>query len=1065
MRPSFQLFCLLAIALCSSCTTHSIDDDVAEVTRAICTSGSLNVTPIGPADPGTQVTLVAASVACGAGETAEFRFGYHREGVPGLTLIQDWSTSDTAHWDTTGLPSGKYVLYAYARAVGTTATSYRTAPYMLKDVCTSTTLAASPTSPQAAGTLVTLSAQATCTGGTAEYRFLYRRIDQVPWLELQGWTTTGSAAWDTSGFTEAKYNLVVQVRRQGNASGWEGIQYLLFELGGFPTLTSGLHFSCARLPDGSVRCWGNNAYGQHGATTPDVGLAPGEMGDALPSVDLGGGNTAMALTAGPHHACAILNNGSVKCWGENRNGALGLGDLNHRSAGAGELGDALPAVALGTGRTARSISAGYSFTCALLDNDQVKCWGANAHGQLGQGHTADIGDAPGEMGDTLLPIDLGSGRTAKAITTGHSHVCALLDNDQVKCWGYNTAFGVLGLGDTVGRGDHPGEMGDALPAVDLGAGRTAVSLTAGAQHTCAVLDNQSVKCWGQAGRGQLGLGDTNHRGDASGEMGDALPPVDLGPGQVANEVFAGTSHTCAVLTTGNIKCWGDNRSGQLGLGDTAERGSVPGTMGGALPTVSLGTGRTASSLSVGLASTCALLDDQTIKCWGGNGTGALGIGDNVNRGDKPGQMGDSLPIVSVGTSLSVLALPTGNPNLFNCARLSDASIKCWGSNYLGELGVGASTAVADEPNEAASTVNLGAGRTAVAIGAANYALCVLLDSAQVKCMGAGSALLGQGDRRSRGARPTDQGDNLAPIPLGVGRSVRQLAVGAAHACAILDNSQLKCWGDNAYGQLGLGDAQARGDDPGELGDGLAVVQLGSGRFARSIFAGGNATCAILDNADLKCWGQNSWGRLGLGDTAHRGDNPGEMGDALPVVDLGTGRRATTLAMGGNSTCATLDNLVLKCWGGGGQGLLGTGATQPLGDGPGEMGDALPGVSLGSGLVPRSVAVGLHHVCVALDNSRVKCWGDGEWGQTGLGSSTDLGDQPNEMGDALPFVSLGAARYSQSVSAGQSHSCSVFRDSTIKCWGDNAIGQLGIGGNLARGRAPGQMGEFLPEVQF
>jgi alpha-tubulin suppressor-like RCC1 family protein len=124
-------------------------------------------------------------------------------------------------------------------------------------------------------------------------------------------------------------------------------------------------------------------------------------------------------------------------------------------------------------------------------------------------------------------VDLGTGRTALALEASYLHTCALLDDGSVKCWGSNDG-GRLGLGDLASRGDNPGEMGDALPAVNLGTGRTALALAVGQGHTCALLDDTvGVKCWGSNDAGQLGLGDTTRRGDDPGEMGDALPFVSL----------------------------------------------------------------------------------------------------------------------------------------------------------------------------------------------------------------------------------------------------------------------------------------------------------------------------------------------------------------------------------------------------------------------------------------------------------------------------------------------------------------------------------------------------------
>ena len=403
-----------------------------------------------------------------------------------------------------------------------------------------------------------------------------------------------------------------------------------------------------------------------------------------------------AVAAGGFHACALLVSGRVKCWGYNDNGSLGLGDRLNRGDAPGEMGDALPYVDLGTARTAKTLEAGSEHTCAILDNDRVKCWGYNAFGQLGLGDATNRGDGPGEMGDALPYVDLGTGRTAKALAAADGYTCAVLDNDRVKCWGYNFS-GELGLGDLQHRGDGPGEMGDALPYIDLGTGRTVKSLTAVYHAACAVLDNNLVKCWGFNGSGELGLGDNLRRGGAPGEMGDTLPYVDLGTGRTAKFVHAGVTYTCAVLDNERLKCWGYNANGELGLGDTVVRGDGPGEMGDALPYVDLGSGRLAKSLSSGIRSACALLDNQRIKCWGINATGQLGLGDVQARGDAPGEMGDALPYVDVGAGRLGIAVAAGS--FFSCALLDNQRIKCWGQGVYGQLGVGDQISRGDAPGE------------------------------------------------------------------------------------------------------------------------------------------------------------------------------------------------------------------------------------------------------------------------------------------------------------------------------------------------------------------------------
>ena len=353
--------------------------------------------------------------------------------------------------------------------------------------------------------------------------------------------------------------------------------------GAAAVISAGYLHACARLEDGTVKCWGYNDFGQLGqGHTSYRGDGANEMGDNLATAPLGFGRTAIAITAGAYHTCALLDNGTVKCWGDNFNSQLGQGDTTIRGDGANEMGDNLLAINLGAGRTATAVSAGDQQTCALLDNGTVKCWGYNVFGQLGLGDTNNRGDVAGEMGDNLPAINLGSGRTATAVAAGSTHTCALLDNGTVKCWGYNV-FGQLGLGDTSNRGDAAGEMGDSLPPINLGAGRTAIAITAGALQTCALLDNGTAKCWGYNALGQLGQGDTNNRGDAAGEMGDSLPPINLGAGRTAMAVTAGGYQTCALLDNGTAKCWGNNNSGQLGQSDVTRRGDGANEMGDFLP--------------------------------------------------------------------------------------------------------------------------------------------------------------------------------------------------------------------------------------------------------------------------------------------------------------------------------------------------------------------------------------------------------------------------------------------------------------------------------------------------
>lgn len=394
--------------------------------------------------------------------------------------------------------------------------------------------------------------------------------------------------------------------------------------------------ACAILTNGTLKCWGENNSGQLGlGDTTRRGDSPNQLGVALPTINLGTGRKVLSVALGAVHTCAILDDHNVKCWGGNGNGRLGLGDTVARGDGPNEMGDALPIVKLGTNRFAVAIAAGYDHTCALLDNGSVKCWGDNAGGGLGLGDAQPRGNAANQMGDQLPAVPLGTGRTATAIAAMESATCALLDNATIKCWGYN-GNGQLGQGDIVWRGDQPGELGDALLPVNLGPGVVPVGLTVGDLHACALLAGGSVKCWGASISGALGLGDLAQRGDQPGEMGANLPAVPL-PGP-ATALAVSVLNTCARVGAG-VLCWGDNASGQLGLGNTSHIGDQPGEVA-ALQPIDLGIGRTVVQIATGYSSACALLDNRTLKCWGQ--PPAIGSGGNARLGDGANEMGNNL---------------------------------------------------------------------------------------------------------------------------------------------------------------------------------------------------------------------------------------------------------------------------------------------------------------------------------------------------------------------------------------------------------------------------------------
>jgi alpha-tubulin suppressor-like RCC1 family protein len=387
--------------------------------------------------------------------------------------------------------------------------------------------------------------------------------------------------------------------------------------------------TCVALFDGRAKCWGGNTHRELGTTSskPTVGVDVGDMGAGLRPMCLPPGDRAVQFAIGWTTICVLLGSGGVVCFGQD--------------AGTCERPVRLPLES----HRAVSIAGGSSHWCVLLDDGAIECWGTNQAGQLGLGdlRRRSIDDMAGEQ----TRVDLGAGRRARAVSAGSEFTCALLDQGGVKCWGW---YNLIGLGSRKSRGGAPGEMGDALPEVNLGTGRTATAISSGPDHTCATLDSGDLKCWGLGG---LGFPRNQYVGDDPGEMGDALPAVQLGTGHRAVTVSAGLGATCAILEDGGLKCWGGNPYGGLGLGDNRPRGDERPDMGDALPEVSLGQGRTARLVSVGSLNTCAVLDDDEVKCWGAETAGALGIEVHWNiphhpPGATPDTVPAKLPAVDIG---------------------------------------------------------------------------------------------------------------------------------------------------------------------------------------------------------------------------------------------------------------------------------------------------------------------------------------------------------------------------------------------------------------------------------
>ncbi|MEI7561477.1 MAG: biotin transporter BioY [Actinomycetes bacterium] len=330
-----------------------------------------------------------------------------------------------------------------------------------------------------------------------------------------------------------------------------------------------------------------------------------------------------------------------------------------------------------------TISASQYHTCASLSSGGAKCWGDNGQGQLGDGTNTERRVATDVSGLT-------SGVVAISTSNGEAHTCAVLNTGAVKCWGYNN-FGQLGDGTTTGRNTPVDVSG-------LSSGVSAIA--AGFEHSCALLKTGAVKCWGRNDYGQLGDNSTTQR----------LTPVNVsGLSSGVTAISTGKYHTCALLNTGGVKCWGNSSFGERGNGTIGTNLLTPGDVTG------LTSGVTA--ISLGYFHSCAVLNTGAAKCWGWNLDGQIGDGTSgVNRGAPTTVTGLSGVISISGSSFNT------------CAVLNTGAAKCWGRNQ-GRFGDGTTTSSTTPVNVS----GLSSGVTAISTGEGHT--CALLISGAVKCWG------------------------------------------------------------------------------------------------------------------------------------------------------------------------------------------------------------------------------------------------------------------------------------------------------------------------------------------
>ncbi len=711
-------------------------------------------------------------------------------------------------------------------------------------------------------------------------------------------------------------------------------------------VAAGTYHACAVLRDGGVSCWGNGYLG-NGDASQSTGVIVSGLTDVI------------GLAAGANSTCALRADGTVRCWGTNAQGQLGDGTTTVRFT---------PVTVVGLDTVVALTQTQLSY-CARLANGQVKCWGNNYSGQIGDN----------TLVNRPLPTTVAGLTKVVSLAGGRDHVCASTAAGLVYCWGDNKNL------QTAQPLSAPIKTATLVPNLS-----NIKQVGLGSRSSCALAGTGQVQCWGSNDYGALGRGfmapyPENYQTPA--------PVVSLT--NVVRLTHGGALTMCAIRSTGELMCWGANTYGQLGIGSTIDSYRATPTRASTLGDNAVFVATSAHSDNA-FGYTCALRGTGVVLCAGFNANGQLADGTTTDR--------------SSFVSTTVNAMPWNGQDLTTgegttCAGKDNGSARCWGTNTTGQLGVG------DELERTTPAAIVGLFTSAGAVTSGSGHSCVLMTDGTAACMGGNQfGQLGDGTTASH-SRATDV------TGLVTTKDVTSISASHEHhTCVALADGHAKCWGLNAGGQIGDGSAVNR----------LVPTFVYNMNNVVQVTTGAGHSCALLVDGSIKCWGDNDVGQLGDGTTTRR---------YLPVVVVGLATNAVAIAAGRYHTCAQLVDDTVQCWGANYYGQLGEPSTV------GGSSVSPVTVRVAAGVLHGVVALtsGNDHSCVVVAGGGLSCWGDNYYYQLGDGTQT-------QRNVATPIAGLTLL---SRVSAGWSHGCARRANGTVACWGMNTYGELGDGTYTAR----------------
>lgn len=600
------------------------------------------------------------------------------------------------------------------------------------------------------------------------------------------------------------------------------------ELDHIKSVAMGYSHVCALKDDGSVWCWGDNPAGQLGSGTTESSATPVRV-EGLPQ--------ARHLTATGNGTCIATVAGKVYCWGANMAGELGDGSEIPEYPEYPFPYSAQPKQVAGLENIVALTSSDYA-VCATTVDGQVACWGALT------GYSLNVADTA-----TPVVIDFWAG--AKNVSLGLEHACAVLADGRISCLG-DYRFGETGAVPT-----------DAATPVFVEGIDDAVMVRLGVYSSCAVDVSGVVSCWGDDSEGQLG--------DGTLGLGQSPVPMPIVSDDAFSAVVAGES-SCGLKTNGEVSCWGGNFNGELGIDPTLQLAS-------AVPVDFPNLGGV-TSVSGGEGHFCALLDDASVSCWGDNSLGQLGDPLVTDlRSITPVQVADLTGVAQLKSSFR-----------FSCALLDGGTVSCWGDNSAGQLGL--------DPVEVPFTATptpVPDVTDAIDLVLGGYHACVRRSDASVMCWGGNYF----------GQFGPNTSDPALPMIVPAFEGAKALSAGTGSTCLLDVDDTVSCTSRSTTGADTDADAGADAGTPSNL---VPVAGL-------SDVASISSSCALRQDGSIACW------ELGFGGT------PSADGGASALTEFPELGAASQLSSDYTSCAVLSADSSIVCWGDNWNGELGRGETR------------------------------------------------------------------------------------------------------------------------------------------